>query len=544
MRGKIVNLCIAFMNLLLGALIIVYTVYVPQDKTLITVQEGFVIKYILMSIYIIIGAVVLIDAIQSYNHKSDTGFNIGYIIGIFAISFVFIKEPAIGAFNIVSGLIVLFKILKENLVEIDSTTGISISIVIMVAILVTGIVTINYASIGRTIKNRENKNELAYVKDYFKYITELDITEPYINVKKDGKFGYINPNGDCVIDFKYDYASPFVKITSFDKNFYVALVCENGSSYIILKNQRTVLSYRTESADDNYKAKEEELEDIYKNTLGQTEDIMYEISEVNNNINKVPAYQENEKKDYDFRYDYNNEYDLLVTQSNMGLGDKYQLAKKDDLNIRITLDTDYMDYDPSYLYLFSNGTIPFYEISKRTQGWFTSYGKKNSMTGKAQILDFFGDKILLKNYNDKTIYFINADGNMISETYKDIYVCNDGRYIVRSNDETFKVIDEEYNNVFDRNYSVINPRLVSQKLYLVLDSTENIEPNDYDYAEFNWNIVNYNGEVMLDGVEQIYDEFYEITNNKKNDNKDETSFEENLKKLNYKFVGDKFYLEY
>lgn len=544
MRGKIVNLCIAFMNLLLGALIIVYTVYVPQDKTLITVQEGFVIKYILISIYIIIGAVVLIDAIQSYNHKSDTGFNIGYIIGIFAISFVFIKEPAIGAFNIVSGLIVLFKILKENLVEIDSTTGISIAIVIMVAIAVTGIVTINYASIGRTIKNRENKNELAYVKDYFKYITELDITEPYINVKKDGKFGYINPNGDCVIDFKYDYASPFVKITSFDKNFYVALVCENGSSYIILKNQRTVLSYRTESADDNYKAKEEELEDIYKNTLDQKEDIKTEIPIVNNNINKVPVYQENEKKDYDFRYDYNTEYDLLVTQSNMGLGDKYQLAKKDDLNIRITLDTDYMDYDPSYLYLFSNGTIPFYEISKRTQGWYTSYGKKNSMTGKAQILDFFGDRILLKNYNDKTIYFINADGNMVSETYKDIYVCGDGRYIVRNNDETFKVIDEEYNNVFDRNYSVINPRLVSQNLYLVLDSTENIESNDYDYAKFNWNIVNYNGDVILDGVEQIYDEFYEITNNKKNDDKDETSFEENLKKLNYKFVGDKFYLEY
>lgn len=544
MRGKIVNLCIAFMNLLLGALIIVYTIYVPQDKTLITVQEGFVIKYILIAIYIIIGVVVLIDAIQSYNHKSDTGFNIGYIIGIFVISFVFIKEPVIGAFNIVSGLIVLFKTLKENLVEIDSTTGISISIVIMIAIAITGIVTINYASLGRTIKNKENKNELAYKKDYFKYITELDITDPYINVKKDGKFGYINPKGECVIEFKYDYASPFVKITAFDKDFYVALVCEQGSSYIILKNQRTVLSYRTESADDNYKAKEKELEDIYKNTLEQIEDITYEIPEVNNNINKVPVYKENEKKDYDFRYDYNNEYDLLVTQSNMGLGDKYQLAKKDDLNIRITLETDYMDYDPSYLYLFSNGTIPFYEISKRTQGWYTSYGKKNAMTGKAQILDFFGDRILLKNYNDKTIYFINAEGNMISEAYKDIFVCGNGRYIVRNNDDSFKIIDEEYNNVFDKNYSVINPRLSSQDLYLVLDSTENIKSNDYDYAEFNWNIVNYNGEIILDGVQQIYDQFYEMKNNKKNDENSEESFEENLKKLNYKFVGDKFYLEY
>ncbi len=544
MRGKIVNLCIAFMNLLLGALIIVYTIYVPQDKTLITVQEGLVIKYILIAIYIIIGVVVLIDAVQSYNHKSDTGFNIGYIIGIFAISFVFIKEPVIGAFNIVSGLIVLFKTLKENLVEIDSTTGISISIVIMIAIAITGIVTINYASLGRTIKNKENKNELSYKKDYFKYITELDITEPYINVKKDGKFGYINPKGECVIEFKYDYASPFVKIRAFDKDFYIALVCEQGSSYIILKNQRTVLSYRTESSDDNYEAKEKELEEVYKKTLEQTEDITYEIPKVNNSINKVPVYQETEKKDYDFRYDYNSEYDLIVTQSNMGLGDKYQLAKKDDLNIRITLETDYMDYDSSYLYLFSNGTIPFYEISKRTQGWYTPYGKKNPMTGKAQILDFFGDRILLKNYNDKTIYFINAEGNMISEAYKDIYICGNGRYIVRNNDDSFKIIDEEYNNIFDKNYSVINPRFSSQNLYLVLDSIENIKSNDYDYAEFNWNIVNYDGEIILDGVEQIYDQFYKMVNNKKNDKNNEESFEENLRKLNYKFVGDKFYLEY
>ena len=539
MRGKIVNLCIALMNLLLGILIIVYTIHVPQDKTLITVQEGIVVKYILISIYIILGFIVLIDAIQSYNHKSDTGFNIGYVIGIFAISFIFIKEPAIGAFSIISGLVVLFKTLKENLVEIDSITGISVSIVLMVAIAITGIVTMNYASLGRSIKNRENKNELAYKKDYFKYITELDISEPYINIKKDGKFGYINPNGQVVIDFKYDYASPFIEINSYDKKFHVALVCENGSSYIILKNERTVLSYRTESADENYKAKEEELEEIYTNTLEQKEDMKYEIPIVDNNINKIPAYQESEKKDYN----YNNEYDLLVTQSNMGLGDKYQLAKKNDLNIRITLDTDYMDYDPSYLYLFSNGTIPFYEISKRTQGWYTGYGKKNSMTGKAQILDFFGDKILLKNYNDKTIYFINSEGNMVSEPYKDIYVCGDGRYIVKDNESLFKIIDENYNNIFDKTYNVINPRLVSQKLYLILDDTE-IKPNDYNYAKFKWSIINYNGEVILDSIEQIYDQFYEFSNNKKLDNQNEMSFEENLKRLNYKFVGDKFYLEY
>ncbi len=112
MRGKIVNLCLGFLNLLFGSLIILYTVKVPQDKTLLTVQEGFVVKYILMSIYAVMFIIAFIDLLQSHNHKSDTVFNVGYVIGTFAISFIFIKQPFIGAFSIISGIIILFKSLK------------------------------------------------------------------------------------------------------------------------------------------------------------------------------------------------------------------------------------------------------------------------------------------------------------------------------------------------------------------------------------------------------------------------------------------------
>lgn len=549
MRGKIVNLCVAVMNILFGILIAIYTIKVPQDQTLLTVQENYVVSHILIAIYIIMGIVVFIDLIQSYNHKSDTTFNVGYVIGIFSISFIFIKQPIICAFAILSGLIILFKSLKENLIELNSITSISISLIIISATLITSFLTLRYNIIGENIKNKENKNELAYVSDYFKYVTELSIDKPYINVKKDGKFGYITPDGQTVIDFKYDYASPFVKINVYDKDFYIALVCENGSSYIILKNERKVLSYRTESSDDNYKAKKEELENIYKNTLEQKEDMTYEIEEVNNHINKAPVYKES-SGNYDFRYDYNEEYDLLITQSNMGLGDKYELAKKDDLNIRIKLDTNDLDYDSSYLYLFSNGTIPFYETTKGSQGWYTNYGKKNYMNGKAQILDFFGDRILLRDYNNNTIYFINSniskvsDDEKLSDSYKDIFVCGDGRYIVRNQDNFFDIIDDSYQSIFDTKYAIINPRLISENLYLVLDSTQNIKFNDYKYANFDWKILNYDGEVVLDGIEQIYDQFYDIEKDDKKDKDSYEKFEENLRDLKYKFVGDKFYLNY
>ena len=91
MRGKIVNLCMGFMNLLFGALIIVFTMCVPQDKTVMTVQENFVVGYIVKGIYLMMVAIACIDAFQSYNLRTGTTFNTGYIIGIFSLSFIFIK---------------------------------------------------------------------------------------------------------------------------------------------------------------------------------------------------------------------------------------------------------------------------------------------------------------------------------------------------------------------------------------------------------------------------------------------------------------------
>ena len=543
MRGKIVNLCIGFMNIAIAVLLMVYTINVPQDKTLMTVQENTVVGYIVNMIYIMLAVVAVINAIQSYNHRSDTVFNMAYIIGIFCLSFIFIKEPIIAAFSLISGLIIVVKSFKENLVEIDSTTGISISLVLLVASAILTILALSYQSIGESIKNRENKNELAYKTDYFKYVTELGegYQAPYINVKKDGKWGYITPDGNVVVKFMYDYASPFIEITSYDKKFYVSLVCLDGQSLIILKNGRKVMTYRSESDNQNYKAKIEELKSVYTNVLAQEGEMKYEIDFSNSNKNLVPKYHE-ESNDYTYRYDYNYEYDLIVTQSSLGLGDKYELAKKNDLAIRIELDTNDLDYDENALYLFSNGTIPFYEVSKRTQGWFTTYGKKNPMTGKAQILDFFGERMLLRNYNDHTVYFIDGDGKILSDVYKDIFVCGDGRYIVKNKDGFFKIINDEYAQAFENRFAAVNPRLVKAGLYLTLDSTQNIQTNDYNFTEMNWKLIGYEGNVILENIEQIYDQYYTVENvrNKEMYGK----VEEDLKDLKYEFVGDKFYTEY
>ena len=547
MRGKVVNISIGLLNILLGIVIAVFTFIVPQDITLITVQENQVRTYILIAIYAVMGVLVLFNLIEYFIHRKDGEVRNDYIFSLFMLSFIFIKEPLIAILPIVSGIVIISKTIRENLVEVNSMFAISIAILLAAAMAISMICSVFYSQIGTYIKDKENEDEQAYKSDYFKYVTELNeapYNEPYINIKKDGKYGYITTSGQEVIGFEYDYASPFIKINVYDKNFEIALVCKDGQSIVILKNGRKVLTYRSESADENYDAKTQELQDLYNNTFKQEGTMQYEINKITNNISKVPVYVEDSEKDYTYRYDYNVEYDLIVTKSNMGLSDKYELAKKDNLNVRITLDCNAISYDENFAYIFSNGTIPFYDLNKREQGWFTGYGKKVTMSGKAQILDFFDDKILIRNYNDHTIYFIDSKGNILSDIYKEIYVLTD-RYIVKGENNKYKIIGKDFQKIFENEYDYVDPYLVNYGLYIVGNTSDGIEFNKYNYAKMNLSLINSNGETIMENIEQIYGNFYKISNEKNKSYATRyTEFLEKVKSIEYNFVGDNFYKEY
>ena len=105
-----------------------------------------------------------------------------------------------------------------------------------------------------------------------------------------------------------------------------------------------------------------------------------------------------------------------------------------------------------------------------------------------------------------------------------------------------EIINDEYAQAFENRFAAVNPRLVKAGLYLTLDSTQNIQTNDYNFTEMNWKLIGYEGNVILENIEQIYDQYYTVENvrNKEMYGK----FEEDLKDLKYEFVGDKFYTEY
>ncbi len=543
MRGKTVNISIGILNLIFGILIFLYTFIIPQDITLLTVQENQVKSFVLIIIYIIMAVVVLLNIIEFFLNKQEIKIKRAYLFSFFILSFIFVKEPIISIFLIFSGLSIILNVRKENIVETNSIGVISIIVLLAVIVMITGVLTVSYSKIGTYIKDKENENELAYKQDYFRYVTELNIEEPYINVKKDGKFGYIKPNGEIAIDFKYDYASPFIKIILYDKTFDIALVCKDGSSYIILKNERKVMSYRSESSDENYDAKRKELENLYRNTFKQTGDIKTEINKITNNIAKIPVYKDDDTEGT-YKYNFNIEYDLIVTKSNMGFKDKYELAKKDNPNIKIALECDAISYDENYAYIFSNGTIPFYDISKKEQGWFNSFGKKTTISGKAQILDFVDNTILLKNYNNKTIYFIDSSGKILSDVYKSIYVLQD-RYIVKGENDKYKIIGKDYKKIIDSEYDIIDPYLANYGLYIVANTSDQIKFNQFSFADMSFSLINSKGEVIMNNIEQIYGNYYKISTDKsKNYSIRYTDFLNNLKTIEYHFVGDKFYSQY
>ena len=544
MKGKFVNVCMALLNLFLGVVIIVYEYNVPSKISEFTVQELQVINIVQILIYVFFGITTFLNIIHFFLDSRNNTRRTGYLISAFSVSYIFFRLTPIAIFSFFGGLIILFSTFRIFWVEKNSFTAISLIIILGIIGAIIIAISFLYEDIGTYIHDKENEDETAYKDTYFKYITELEEDEEiYINIEKDGKFGYINLEGEVVIDFEYDYASPFVTITAYDKNFDIALVCQDTRTLIILKNERIVLTYKSESMNDNYSAKIDELEDIYYNTLGQTEDFEFEIdiTEVET-ISKVPSYAESSDS-YTYRYDLNDEYDLIITESNLGLDNTYELAYKDDISIRIELDCEELDYDENYLYIYRNGYIPFYDISQNKQGWFTNYGQKVTLSGNAQIIDFFGDYILIKNHNDDTIYFIDSEGTMVSDVYKEVFICDDDRFIVKNENNKYVVIDLSFEQIFDGEWDFVNTSLLSNGIYIFGTITDTVSFSDFNYAEnLSLQILDEDGNTIIENVQQIYTVIYSISDDTNQTYSERYSeFLSNIKNMNVSYVGDEFY---
>ena len=523
----------------------VYTLKIPKEITELTVQEYNIVNIVKIVMYVGLGLANFLNVIHYFLNGRDGMRKTGYLIAVFSISFVFIKEWPICLFSLIAALMIIISTARERWIETNSITAISIIGIVAAVIAVPTVVCFIYKGLGAYVLKKENEHELAYKQDYFKYITELDISDVYINVKKDGKYGYINSAGNTVIDFKYDYASPFVRIKMYDKNFQIALVCEDGTAEIIMKNLRKVMTYRSESMNEDYEAKIRELENIYYNTLGQTEKMQYEINTNYSGYNKIMAY-ENQTEVGVTRYNYNEDYDIIVSTSSLGFGDSYYLTSKRENSFKLPLECEHLDYTDQYLYLFSNGTIPYYDTSIKKQGWFTKTGNKIVLKGSAQILEIVGENTLIKNHDNNTYYFIDSSSSQVSETYKEIFICGYDRFIVKNSKNKYMVIDSNFNKVFESEWDFVDTSLVQIGIFIFGNLKDwEAEFNIYDFADnMNLTMIDYMGNVVAENIQQSYNKYYYISQDDKKSNQEKYSeFIDNLRTMKCTYIGDKFYTD-
>ena len=192
-------------------------------------------------------------------------------------------------------------------------------------------------------------------------------------MKLNGKYGYINKFGETKIDFKYDYATPFYKIKAYDKTFELAAVSTKNTTDVIMKNERKVMSYNSEYANEDHEGKREEFVKILKNVIGEKNPEL----EVNNKYNGfvVKNIYEDTKNTNEKRYQFSDKYDVLVQKSEITEKEVYTLVTKRDLlkNAKdkgdyIKLNAERLIHDDNYLYVYSNRIFTIFLTKQERNG--------------------------------------------------------------------------------------------------------------------------------------------------------------------------------
>lgn len=158
------------------------------------------------------------------------------------------------------------------------------------------------------------------------------------------------------------------------------------------------------------------------------------------------------------------------------------------------------------------------------------------MAGNAQILEFYDNNLLIKDYNENLIYFMDENGNILSDKYKDIYVYSSG-YIVKKQNDKYTLIDKNFKQTIDKEFDYINPVLIDQGLLICADLPEEITFNSNSMPDnISYKLMDLNGNVF----EGEYNNIYNIMN-RKDESESIEEYINNLTDIEYNFVGDKFY---
>ena len=544
MGGKITNILIGMSNIFVGLLIFIYEYVNIKGAVEFSKYQNEIMrifKYILFG-YILLNAII--NFVYTFFNKMEPKLKKSYILFMPIVGYLIYPHFAFGIIGIIAGIVLIINIFRKNFVEADNNISSSISGVLILISITFGICIFFNNQFADALKARDQIGLKLYDDKFFELVKPVENEDAkyrfkYINLKRDEKFGYINEHGETLIDFKLDFATPFYLIEKNDQKYYIAGFTKGDITEIVLKNERVIMSYKSEKEIYDYSARIEEFKNIVKEKI-KPGIMQLEIPKTDNYYVYSPVYKEDsreereKKKDkrgkaWTYRYDYNEKYDFLVTESNMGYDSKYELANKDDLSKRLELNAENIIYDKDKLYTLPGGYIPFFNPKEKVSGYFDQNGKRKKLQGNAKILYVEKDRVLIKNEVKNSAYFIDsASGKEVSPSFKEIIVDElNSRYIVKNNNDKWMLLNKNLERVFQEEFDIVKTDLLKAGIYVFGNFPEDIKVNEYNYIKIDYIFANNKMEVISKGVNFFYDSFDQIQ--KKNINPND--FEEIKKQI-------------
>ncbi|MGP1609043.1 MAG: hypothetical protein ACTTGJ_04275 [Clostridium sp.] len=557
MQGKKTNIFIGIINILCGIAILIYIYYYMKYGADLNRHQKIVFDIFKISTLGIATLIAVLNVVYSFLNIKEGHLFIYYLLAVPSLIIYWHLNYISPLFFILSGILIILYIRKNKFIKKENFVLNTLNIVLLVLIILNGILITQYTKIAIVLKARENVNTTKYDSEFFKFITPIEDKSVYINMVLNNKYGYIDALGKTRIEFKYEYATPFYNIKAYNKEFKVAAVSQGKLTKVILKNEREVMSYNSEYDNSDYSGKIEEFENILKNEMKiQEYSLETKIDEkslvglykrgayskeANDKQNKLEEEKlEKQKNDddsyyedyfqgkkegikrnyltYTHRFDFNQKYDILVTESKLGEKTIYKIAPKGHLRDASKLDVEKLLYDEKGLYIFDNGTIPYYSPSKKESGWITSDGKKRKITGNAQILYMEKDKIAIKNNDRNVSYFISTQDNTgtpISQMYKEIIKDKD-KYIVKTNNDKWQILDLNFNKMIPEEYDIFKPELLSLRLYIFANLPQSPKYNEYGYMQLNYTVYSPSLHKICINVEKLYNLYFKYNEQKEN----------------------------
>lgn len=315
------------------------------------------------------------------------------------------------------------------------------------------------------------------VNEIYQNITNLQgstIQEFYIPISNNGKYGFINENGQEKIACEYDRITMFLKLEKNNETFYTAFAQNGEDYYIISKENDRIKLNDTKQLENIMKGTNEissQMIDLYEEK--DVADVHLFNLQANvwmkGNLTIQPSRyeypsQENiklQKQGTAYYYNTDN-YSMRIEPLeifDVESGDNYtycNITMNKNNDNQIYKESTYqeaiygLDEEKNEITLLSDGYIMFKSLDEKTGGWYNNNGDKVNISLKNfEISDVRSNKIILSKYieKDEKIEYaiVDLEGNLI--LYTDTLYWFENTYWVKNAQNKMIMVDKNFNQI-------------------------------------------------------------------------------------------------